>query len=188
MLRQFRLNTKVLSLTSYVPSSLFVVFHHLLGEEIQLHAGLAEHLLGFGTGVVFVGTDHTDDAAVDDKHGAGAAGSHAAVERGAVEGDAQLGGLAYGVLLGVDCAYTVLGDGAVLMNGLLELMTDLIAVRKPFGSTHIAGDQNLAVTDHHAATAPTVACGALAHRVGDFHEILVPRGTHVFGFLHIAVV
>ena len=78
---------KVLSLTSYV-SSLFIIFHDFFGEEIELDAGLAEHLFGFGAGVVFVGADHTDDAAVDDEHGAGAARCHPAVKGGSVEGDA----------------------------------------------------------------------------------------------------
>ena len=140
MLRQFRLSTKVLSLTSYVPSSLFFVLHDFFGEEIELYAGLAEHLFGFGAGVVFVGANHAGDAAVDDEHGAGTAGGHSAVEGGTVEGDTQLGGLADGVLLRMNRAHAVLGDRTVLMHHLLELVPDLVAVRKTFRSAHVAGD------------------------------------------------
>ena len=140
MLRQFRLNTKVLSLTSYVPSSLFVIFHHLLREEIQLHTGLTEHLFGFGTCMVFVGADHADDATVDNEHGAGAAGGHAAVKGAAIQSDASTCRLADGVLLGVDGTNTVLGDAAVLVYHLFKLVTDLVAVGQSFRGAHIASD------------------------------------------------
>ena len=165
-------------------TSLLIILHHLIRKELQFDAGLAEHLFGLLSGVVFVGADHADDAAVDDEHGAGAAGSHAAVEGGAVEGDAQLGGLADGVLLGVDGAHAVLGDGAVFVNHLFELVAHLIAMRETFGRAHIAGDEDLAVAHHHTAAAPAVAGGTFAHCISDFHKVFVPRRTRMMFFFH----
>ena len=51
----------------------FIVF------VFQGDAHLAEHFFSLGTVVIAAFAHHTYDAAVDDKHGAGAAGGHAAV-------------------------------------------------------------------------------------------------------------
>ena len=89
-------------------------------EEFQLDAGLAEEFLALSSGMVFALADHPFDAAVDDEHGACAAGGHAAVKSGTIKGDAASGSLADGVLLGMDGTDAMLGDAAVFMDDLTE--------------------------------------------------------------------
>ena len=161
---------------------LVVVFLDFVVEEFQLHAGLAEELFALGSGVVFALAHYALDAAVDDEHGAGAAGGHAAVEGGAVEGDAAAGGLADGVLLGMDSADAVGGDAAVGFDGLAEEVSHLVAMGKAGGGADIAGDEELAVFDDDAAGAAPVAGGAFGGGVGQLHEVFVPRGSAVHDF------
>ena len=97
-------------------------------EEFQLDTGLAEEFFALGAGVVFAFADYALDTAVDDEHGAGAAGGHTAVEGGTVEGDAAAGSLADSVLLGMDGADAVGGDAAVGFDGLAEEVSHLVAV------------------------------------------------------------
>ena len=118
---------------------------HFVVEELELDAGLVEKFLALGTAVVFALADHTFDAAIDDEHGAGAAGCHAAVERGAVEGDTTAGGLADGVLLSMHGTHAVCRNMAVGIDGLAEEVSHLVAVRQAAGRTHVAGDQQLLV-------------------------------------------
>ena len=87
---------------------------------LQLNTHLLEHLLGLGAVVVAAFAHHTDDAAVDDEHGAGAAGGHAAIEGAAIQSDASTGSLADGILLGMDGAHAVLGDAAIFMDDFTE--------------------------------------------------------------------
>ena len=143
-----------------------VVLLDFVVEEFQLDAGLAEEFFALGTGVVFAFAHYALDAAVDDEHGAGAARGHAAVEGGAVEGDAAAGGLADGILLGMDGADAVGGDAAVGFDGLAEEVSHLVAVGKTRWGTDIAGDEELAVFDDDAAGAATVAGGAFGGGVG----------------------
>ena len=152
-------------------------------EEFELDAGLAEEFFAFGASVVFAFADDALDAAVDDEHGACAAGCHAAVEGGAVEGYAASGGLADGVLLGMDGADAVGGDMSVGVDGLSEEVSDFVAVRESGGRADVAGDEELAVFDDDAAAAAAVAGGALAGCVGEFHEVFVPGGATVGDFL-----
>ena len=56
-----------------------LIFQDFFGEELQLHAGFAEHLLRLGAGMVLFLAHHTGDAAVDDEHGADTAGGHSAI-------------------------------------------------------------------------------------------------------------
>ena len=99
-------------------------------EELELDAGLTEEFLALGTAVVFALADDAFDAAVDNQHGAGAAGGHAAIERGAVEGDAATRSLTDGVLLGMDGADAMGRDMAVGVDGLAEEVSHLVAVRQ----------------------------------------------------------
>jgi len=99
---------------------LLIVFQDLFVDILQLDAGIAEHLFGLGAGVVAVFADHVLDAAVDDQHGAGAAGGHLAIEGGAGQGDAELGCLADGVLLGMNGADAMLTGVAVLVGDGFE--------------------------------------------------------------------
>ena len=62
-----------------VVAALSFVLLHLVVLIFQLDAHGAEHLFGLGAVVVAAFAHHALDAAVDDEHGAGAAGGHAAV-------------------------------------------------------------------------------------------------------------
>ena len=112
---------------------LVLVLYDFVGEEFELDAGFGEHLFGFGSGVVFVGTHHALDAAVDDEHRAHATGSHAAIERGTVERDAEFGGLADGILLRVHRTHAMLRHRAILMYRLLELVANFVAMGQTLG-------------------------------------------------------
>ena len=160
-------------------SLLVGVLHHLVVEEFELDARLAEQLFALLAGVVFVFAHHTLDAAVDDEHCAGAAGCHTAVERGAVEGDAAPRGLADGVLLGVNGADAVVADGTVGVDGLVEQVAHLVAVGQARGRADVACDEQLAVLDDDAARAAAVAGGTLGGGVGQLHKVFVPRGATV---------
>ena len=105
----------------------FVVFV----DQFDTH--LAEHLLGLCTIVVAAFAHYAFDAAVDDEHGTGAAGRHAAVERAAIQGDAPSGGLTDGVLLGMNRADAVLGDATILVDDLAEKVSHIIAVGQSLG-------------------------------------------------------
>ena len=139
------------SISNNQKSLLIRILLHLVVEELQLDASLAEQLLALSTDVVLALADHTLDAAVDDEHGTGAAGSHAAVERGAVEGDAATCGLADGVLLGMYGADTVCRDMSVGIDGLAEEVAHLVAMWKAAGRAHIARHQQLLVLHDDAA-------------------------------------
>ncbi len=159
-----------------------VVLLDFVVEEFQLDTGLAEEFFALGAGVVFAFAHNALDAAVDDEHGAGAAGGHTAVEGGAVEGDTAAGGLADGVLLGMDGADAVGGDTAVGFDGFAEEVSHLVAVGEAGGGADIAGDEELAVFDDDAAGATTVAGGAFGGGVGQLHEVFVPGGAAVHDF------
>ena len=107
---------------------LVVVLLDFVVEEFQLDACLAEEFFALGAGVVFAFAHYALDAAVDDEHGAGAAGGHAAVEGGTVEGDAAASGLADGVLFGMDGADAMGGDAAVGFDGFAEEVSHFVAM------------------------------------------------------------
>ena len=155
------------------------VLLHLVVEEFELNTRLAEELLAFGAGMVFALTDHALDATVDDEHGAGATGGHAAVEGGAIEGDATASGLADGVLLGMDGAHAVGGDAAIGLKGATEEVSHLVAMGQARGGADVSGYEQLTVFDYDTATATTVAGGPLGGGVGKLHEIFVPAGTAI---------
>ena len=155
------------------------VLLYLVVEEFQLDTCLTEEFLALPSGVILALAHHALDAAVDDEHGAGAAGGHTAVEGGTIKGDAATGGLADGVLLGMDGTDAVGGGATVLFDGLAEEVSHLVAVRQPRGGTDIAGDEQLAVFDDDASATATVAGGTLGGSVGQLHEIFVPRGPTV---------
>ena len=163
----------------------------LVVEELDLDAGLGKEFFALGTGMVFALADDAGDAAVDDEHGAGATGGHAAVEGGAVERDAAAGGLADSVLLGMDGADAVVGDAAVFLDGLAEEVPHLVAVREAGGGPDVARDKELAVLDDDAAAAAAVAGGTLGGGVGKLHEVFVPAGAVVHNLaehlLHLRV-
>ena len=110
--------------------------------------------------------NHPFDAAVDDEHGAGAAGGHPAIEGAAFQRDAAAGGLADGILLGMNRAHAVLGDRAVFMEHFLHQVADFVAMGQALGRADITGDQHLLVAYDHAAAAAAVAGGRFAPLYG----------------------
>jgi len=149
---------------------------------LEADAGLLEHGDGVGGVVVAAFGDYAFDAAVDDEHGAGAAGGHAAVEGCAFDGDAAAGSLAEGVLFGVDGADAVLGDGVVFVQHALELVADFVAVGEAHRGADVAGDEDLVVAGDDAARAAPVARRAFCDGSAYFHKIVVPTGADI-GFL-----
>ena len=143
-------------------------------EEFELDAGLAEEVLALCTSMVFAFTDHAFDAAVDDKHGAGAAGGHATIEGSAVEGDAPAGSLTDGVLLGMYGTHTMLRYATIFMDNLAEEMAHIVAMGETLGRAYIACYQDLLVFYNDTTATPTVACGALADGVREVEEIVIP--------------
>jgi hypothetical protein len=147
--------------------------------EFEGNIGVFKHVLGFTAGVVTSFADDLGYPAVDDEHGAYAAGGHAAVKRRALQTDAELGGLTDGVLFGVDGADAVLGHGIVFVGDLLHLVTDFVAVRETHGRADVSRHEELAVAGDDAAASPSVTRCALCDGVGHFHEIVVPRGSFI---------
>ena len=80
---------------------------------LDFDAHFLEHFKAVGFIVVVLFADNPLDSAVDYEHGAGATGSHLAVNGGSVNGDSPLCGLTDCVLLGMYCAHAMLADRAV---------------------------------------------------------------------------
>jgi hypothetical protein len=132
---------------------------HLVMDKLKGDTGLGEEILGFRTGVILAFADNPGYAAADDEHAAGPAGGHPAIKGGAVQGDSAFGGLAYGILLGMHSADTVLLLFAVGMNDGVVEMPHFIAVRESRRRADVSGGEDLPVFDNDTAAAAPVACG-----------------------------
>jgi hypothetical protein len=97
---------------------------HILDAD----SNFLEHSLALGSIVIPTLAHHSHNATIYYHHGAGSARCHAAIERRAIYCHTPSRRLAYGVLLGMDCPHTVLGNASVLMDEFLELMPDIVAV------------------------------------------------------------
>ena len=126
-----------------------------------------------------------DYTAVDDEHGAGSAGGHAAVQSRPFYGDAPFRRLTDGVLLGMYSSYAVGGDGAVLVKHLLELVADFVAVGEARGRPHITRYQELVILGDDTARPAPVAGGPFGNSVADFHKVFIPGWAFVNRFRHI---
>ena len=128
--------------------------------------------------------DYPDYTTVDNKHGTGSAGCHAAVESGSFDGDAPLGGLAEGVLLRMDGPDAVGCGGAVFVDHLFKLVSRFVTVGESRRSAYIAGNKDLVILGDDAARPAPVAGGSFGNSFANFHKILIPTGTtvrfHVF--------
>ena len=112
--------------------------------------------------------------AVDDKHSAGAAGSHTAVQGTSLYGDTPLCSLADRILLSMYCPYTMLSDVAILVDHLLHLMSNLVAVRKSCRAAYIAGNQYLVIFCNYAAAFASVAGCPLGDSIHYLKKIIIP--------------
>ena len=124
--------------------------------------------------MIFALADHALDTAVDDQHTAYAAGCHAAVEGSPIERYAVFGSLTDGILLSMYGAHAVIGDRAVLVDGLFHLVAYLITVRQPLGRTDITGDQQLIISRYHTAAAASATGSSFADSVHHFYEVFIP--------------
>jgi len=127
---------------------------------------------------------HPNYAAVDDKHGAGSAGCHAAIKGRALYGNSAFCRLADGVLLGVYGSDTVGGNGTILVEHLFELMADIVTVGKAGGSPDVACYQKLVVLGDDAAGTAPVTGSPFGNGIADLHKVLVPGGPFVYSFPH----
>ena len=112
--------------------------------------------------------------AVDDKHSAGAAGGHTAVQGTSLYGDTPLCSLAYCILLGMHCPYTMLSDMAILVYHLLHLVPNLVAVGKSRRAAHITCHQYLVVLGNHTAAFASVAGCPLGDSIHYLKKIIIP--------------
>lgn len=115
-------------LNLFVVGTLIRVFLYLIVLVFERDAGLPKHLLGLGSGMIPAFADDANNAAIDDEHGADTARSHAAVEGGSVDGNAELRSLADGILFGMHGPDAMVGYAAVLMDHLLHVVADIVAV------------------------------------------------------------
>lgn len=151
-----------------------VVVLDLVVEKIELNASLAEKFLTLIATMVLTFADDATNTTINNHHSTGAAGSHTAIERSAVESDATTGSLTDGILFGMDGADAMIADVTIGIDALTEEVSDLIAMRETSRRTDIAGDEELLILDDDAATTAAVAGSPFRSRVGEFHKILVP--------------
>jgi hypothetical protein len=91
--------------------------------------------------VIFFFTDYTGDSAINDEHGACAAGCHTTVKGCILKGYTQSCSLAYGILLGMHGANTMLADAAVLMDDFFHQMSDIVTMRQSDRRSDISRDE-----------------------------------------------
>ncbi len=159
-----------------VPSLVGIALN-LVEHIFEPDTGRREHSFAFGAVVVATLADYPDDAAVDDHHRAGPAGSHPAVEGRALDTDAPFGRLADRVLFGVDGPDAMLRHGAILMEHFLQLMPHLVAVGQAAGGADVPCGEYLVILGYDAARSTAIAGGSLRDRVAHFHEVFVPAGS-----------
>jgi hypothetical protein len=151
---------------------------------LKLYPGLLKHINCILAVMVAALGYYPLDSAVNNKHGAGSAGGHPAVQGGAVNGNPPLGGLANGVLLGMDGSYAMGGNIAVLVEHFFKQMPDVVAVGKAGGRAYIACNQNLLVLGDYAAGAPPLAGRPLGNGFAHFHKVFVPAWSFIFAHLY----
>jgi len=120
---------------------LISILLNLIAQDFQFDSRLIEQFFGQFGAVIVVFANHPPDTDVNNHLGADITGSHLAVEGGAVKRNAELGGLADGVLLGVSGADAVAGDMAVLVDDPVELVADFVTVRLADRGADIAGGE-----------------------------------------------
>ncbi len=149
---------------------------------LNLYSSCPEHFKGVILIVVVLFTDDSHNAAVDQKHGAGPARGHTAVNGSTRDGDSFFGGLTDCVLLGMDCPHAMLGNASVRMNHLPHQVSHVVTMRQTGGASDISGNENLVVTGNHASASSTVTGGTLGNGTRNLHEIFIPGGSHIFFF------
>ena len=120
------------------------------------------------------------DAAVDEHLGTKHTGMGGAVKLGPGNAHAMHGGLNDDILLGMQApAYLVPLTGRDAQ--LLPQATDLQTVGDPGGRAIVARGQDAFVLDGNGAHLATGAGGALAHHIGDVHEVVRPGKSVLHG-------
>jgi hypothetical protein len=104
------------------------VLLNLVKNIFQPYSGFFKHVLRVSRILITPLADHPQDTAVNDKHGAGPAGGHPAVEGRPFNRNTPPGGLADGVLFRVNRPDAMGGYTPILMNHLFELVPRFVAV------------------------------------------------------------
>ena len=73
---------------------------------------------------------------------------------------------------------------AILVDDLVELMADFVAMRLADRGADITGGEYLLVPDNDTAAPAAVAGGAAGHLQANGHEIFIPGWAQVSGFCH----
>ncbi len=139
---------------------LTLVYFDGVVEDVESYVCRGEDLRGVTTGVIAAVGDDSGHPAACDEHCTDPARLHGAIHGGSIQLQPIASSLDDGVLLGMHGPYTVLTGGAVIIDGLLEVMADIVTVRHPRGRSNVSGADDAFVTDHNTATLAPVACGA----------------------------
>ena len=162
----------------FVYISLIGIALYRIFQYFQTDAGLLEHVAGFLCRVVTEFGHHVFDAAADNQHGAHPAGLHFAIQGAAFQGNTVPGGLADGVLFGVDSSHTMLASGAVIVDHLFHQVADIVAVRQAGRRADIACRNDPFIPDNNAARAAAVAGGPGGNGVHHVNKVVVPIWSH----------
>src|SRR5512141_101010 len=157
----------------HIISLLLLVFLYLVMNKFKFDPCLPEHLFRLCPVMVFTFAYHSFDPAIDDQHGTGPAGSHAAIKCRFFKRNPEPCRLTDGILLGMNGTHAMLRDPAIFVLHRFHQVADLIAVGQSARRTYITGDQDLLVARDHATASATVARSPLRDRMCDLHEILI---------------
>src|SRR5512133_4038924 len=141
----------------------------------HIDGGLGDHLAGQIIGIALA-VDHGGYSGVDDHFCADDTGHRGAVQGGAVNVGAVLGGLDDGVLLGVQAAAELVALPGRDIEPLAQA-AGRITVGNAGRNPVVSGGQDVAILDQHSTNLSAQTGGAGGHQVGDIHEILIPGGS-----------
>ena len=151
----------------------------------MLHPRLPEEFLHGVQERIVPSVDDLADAGVDDQLCAGEARRNGDVYRGALDGVAVQGGLADGVLLGVDAEALLEVRSAFRRMGATRAAAGE-AVYDAVGRSVVAGGEYVAVPHDHCGDMSPGAVRARCHHLGDVHEVRVPVRARIFdGLCHM---
>jgi hypothetical protein len=84
------------------------------------------------------------------------------------------GGLANGILLGMNGSHAMFRSGAVFVGDPLHLVADFIAMGKPHRGADISGYQQLFVPHNDTPAFAPVTGGSLRNGIGHFNKVFIP--------------
>lgn len=148
-------------------------------HDAQLYTSLLENPLRLGGCMIILERYDLDDACIHEELGTDIAWNHLAIYRAAFERDSEPSSLDEGILLCVYCSDAMHALMAIIMNDLVHLMPDLIAMGQSGRGADVSGNENALVFCDYAAGASAVTCASRSNHLGNRHEVLIPRRTDV---------